>query len=106
MNEKELRLIAEISKNSNLSQRLLARRTNLSLGLINIILSRLVKRGIVEIKNLNKRKVQYLLTPKGFAVKTRHTYNYVIKTINQMKQLIGEEKLKELAYAASKKEEI
>jgi DNA-binding MarR family transcriptional regulator len=97
MDEKELRIISEISKNGNLSQRDLARRVTLSLGMVNIILSKLIKRGVVGIKNMNRKKVYYFLTPKGLAMKSRQTYRYVMRTIGQIKYFVGEERLKELA---------
>ena len=85
VNEKELKIIEEISKKSDLTQRQLSQKTNLSLGAVNIILKRLVRRGVVKTKNLNPRKVEYTLTPRGFSEKAKKSYNYIFKTINLVK---------------------
>jgi len=85
VNQNELRIIEEICKERNLTQRDLSKRTKLSLGAVNLILKRLVQRGIVKTKNLNPKKVEYILTPKGFSEKTKKTYNYVLKTVSLVK---------------------
>lgn len=82
VNEKELKIIDEISRENSLTQRDLSRRTSLSLGAVNLIIRRLVRQGLVKTKSLNPKKVEYLLTPKGFSEKASKTYNYVLKTIN------------------------
>lgn len=86
-NDNELKIIEEISRDKNLTQRELSRRTKLSLGAVNIIVKRLAKRGLVKTLNLNPKKVEYLLTPKGFSEKTKKSYNYVLKTINLVKMV-------------------
>ena len=85
VNENELKIIEEISKESKLTQRELSQRTKLSLGAVNIILKRLIKRGVVKTKSLNPKKVEYLITPKGFSEKAKKSYNYVLKTVNLVK---------------------
>jgi len=90
VNEKELKVIEEISRETQLTQRELSRRTKLSLGAVNIILKRLMRRGMIKTRNLNPRKIEYIITPKGFTEKTQKTYNYVLKTMNLVK-LIREE---------------
>ena len=90
VNENELKIIEEITKERNLTQRELSKRTNLSLGSVNIILRRLINRGVVKTKSLNPKKVEYLITPKGFSEKAKKSYNYVLKTVNLVR-LIREE---------------
>ncbi|MCS7231641.1 MAG: hypothetical protein RMJ67_05850, partial [Elusimicrobiota bacterium] len=48
-----------------------------------LIIKKLAKTGYVKIKQLNRKKIEYILTPKGFAEKTKKTYNYILKTTNQ-----------------------
>jgi DNA-binding MarR family transcriptional regulator len=85
VNENELKIIEEISRKRALTQRELAQKTKLSLGAVNIILKRLVTRGIVKTKSLNPKKVEYMVTPKGFTEKTKKTYNYFLKTVDLVK---------------------
>jgi len=84
VDNKELKVIAEISRENSLTQRELSKRTALSLGAVNIIIRRLVKRGLLKTKNLNPKKVEYLLTPKGISEKAKKTYDYVVKTIDMV----------------------
>ncbi len=81
--DKELAVIKEISQNSTIDQRTIAKSTGLSLGITNLIIKKLIKVGYIKVKQLNKKKVEYILTPKGFLEKTKKTYNYILKTANQ-----------------------
>ena len=94
ISDRELRIIEEISRDRNLTQRKISRRADLSLGMTNLILKRLVSKGYVKIKGLDKRKVQYILTPKGFSEKARKSYRYFLKTIHSLKEM--KEKIQEL----------
>lgn len=100
LTEKEIDIIEEIHKNPKINQRTLAQNVGLSLGLTNLIIKKLVKTGYIKIKQLNKRKIQYLLTPKGFAEKTKKTYNYILKTTNYFFYIY--EKLRQLITNAIK----
>ncbi len=80
MNNNELRtlkILEEIEKDYAPSQRELARQLNISLGLVNSFIKRLVQKGYFKVKNIPKNRVKYILTPKGMAEKTRLTYMYV-----------------------------
>ena len=85
--KRELRIIEEISQNQNLTQRKISHKLGLSLGMTNIILKRLASKGYIKIKGLNRRKVQYILTPKGFAEKTKKSYRYFLKTIHSLQEM-------------------
>jgi DNA-binding PadR family transcriptional regulator len=57
----------------------------------NPIIKRFVGKGYLKVKQLNRRKIQYILTPKGFAEKARKSYRFTLKTIgiiSSMKQKI------------------
>jgi len=85
--ERELRIIEEISRDKNLTQRKISHRLGLSLGMTNIILKRLASKGYIKVKGLNRRKVQYILTPTGFAEKTKKSYRYFLKTIHSLQEM-------------------
>jgi len=85
--ERELKIIEEISQDKNLTQRKISHKLGLSLGMTNIILKRLVSKGYIKVKGLNRRKVQYILTPKGFAEKTKKSYRYFLKTIHSLQEM-------------------
>lgn len=87
LNDKELRVLDEIARNSSISQRELAVATGVSLGLINVILKKFLKTGYLQVTHLNKRKLEYLLTPKGFMAVARKTYHFATRTIRDYQQL-------------------
>jgi len=72
-----LKIIEEIEKGYAPSQRELASELNISLGLVNSFIKRLVKKGYFKITNIPANRVKYILTPKGAAEKTRLTYKYI-----------------------------
>ncbi len=74
---RSLQILAEIEENNIPSQRDLANRLDISLGLANSFIKRLVRKGYVKITTIPKNRVKYLLTPKGFAEKSRLTYEFI-----------------------------
>jgi len=89
LTDKELRIVNFLAKHNTHTQRDIAVRLGCSLGLTNIILKRLITMGYVKTKQLNAKKVQYILTPKGFAEKTRKSYQYLLKTIHSIRMIKG-----------------
>jgi DNA-binding MarR family transcriptional regulator len=69
--------ISEISGDGQLSQRELAKRLGIALGLVNSYLKNLVSKGFVRVNNFPKNRYAYLLTPKGFAEKSRLAYQHL-----------------------------
>jgi DNA-binding MarR family transcriptional regulator len=72
-----LRLMTEIDRNGDHSQRELSRRLNISLGLVNTFLKRLVNKGYFKVKTMPRNRVKYFLTPEGLARKSRLTVEYL-----------------------------
>ncbi len=97
ISEKEFGVISCLDKDSQYNQRLIAQRAGISLGLTNLIIQRLVKKGYVKFKQLTPKKIQYMLTPKGMTAKVKRSYDFTrhtIATMRDMKQRIQETILK------------
>ena len=80
MDKQELRtlkILEEMDKDYVPSQRELAQKLNISLGLVNSFLKRLSHKGFFKLTNIPKNRIKYILTPKGIAEKTRLTYEYI-----------------------------
>lgn len=84
LNEREFELVNIIGAQISSNQRDLSRHMDLSLGTINMLIRRLISKGYIRIEQLNKRKVQYILTPKGFTEKMSKSMKYTLKTINSI----------------------
>ena len=74
---RQFRLLTEIASGDAVTQRRLAQKHGLALGLINFLIRRLVKKGYVKSVNLERKRLRYLITPKGLAEKARLTYQYL-----------------------------
>ena len=65
------KLLAAIEADQHQSQRSLARSLGIALGLTNLILRRVVRKGWVRMIHIKPNRVRYLLTPTGIAEKAR-----------------------------------
>lgn len=80
--KKHLDTLLEIKDNPSLSQRSLAHKLNISLGLTNAILQNLIHRGWIKAQKMTGRKILYLITPKGIARATNLVYDRFRETQN------------------------
>lgn len=99
--EEYLKLLREINKDPEISQRNLSNELDISLGKINYCLKALKTRGLIKIKNFkkNKDKIGYLyyLTPKGIAEKTNITIKFMklkMKEYDELKKELNSMKSK------------
>ena len=74
---RDLQVLEEIAANASLTQRNLAGKLEIALGLTNLMLRRLITKGYVKAVNIQRNRLKYLLTPKGIAEKTKLTYQYL-----------------------------
>jgi DNA-binding MarR family transcriptional regulator len=64
-------ILSEIEASKRISQRSLSRELGIALGLTNLLVQRLVRKGWVRIIRIKPNRVSYLLTPAGIAEKAR-----------------------------------
>jgi len=72
---RSLQILTELSGNDSLTQRDLSSSLGIALGLVNSYIKNLMAKGFITVKAIPPRRYAYFLTPKGFAEKTRLTYN-------------------------------
>jgi DNA-binding MarR family transcriptional regulator len=77
MQDNEVLILEEIEKNPNTTQRDLSEKTGLSLGMVNILLKRFIRKGFVKLERLNSKSFRYILTPEGFKEKSKKTIEYM-----------------------------
>lgn len=97
ISEKEYAVIKQITSDGLSDQRKMAKNTGISLGLTNLIIKQLIGKGYVKAKQLNRRKIQYTLTPKGFSEQARRSYRFTLRTINTLKSM--KQKIQEIIMA-------
>lgn len=74
---RDMHLLSELMQRPRTTQRELSKRIGAALGLTNLMLRRLVKKGYIKITGTKRNRIRYLITPTGIAEKTRLTYEYV-----------------------------
>jgi DNA-binding MarR family transcriptional regulator len=74
---RNLQALEAIAEDDRLTQRTLSSRLGIALGLTNIYLKRLVRKGFVKCVNVQSNRLRYLITPKGIAEKSRLTYEFM-----------------------------
>ena len=84
--ERLLELLDAVERQSNLSQRHLASRMGVALGLANSYLRRCVRKGYVKITHAPANRYLYYLTPQGFAEKSRLTVKYLSTSFDFYRQ--------------------
>jgi DNA-binding MarR family transcriptional regulator len=85
--ERDLEILTAIEEGLPLTQRALAERLGVALGLTNLYLKRLARKGCIKIvefprKPAARKRLRYLLTPRGMAEKTRLTYEHMAYSLH------------------------
>jgi hypothetical protein len=73
----ELNMLRAVEQDGTVSQRGLALKLGIAVGLTNIYLKRLARKGYIKCVNVRSNRLLYLITPRGIAEKTRLTYEYM-----------------------------
>ncbi len=71
------RILDEVSKNGEVTQRGLSQQLGVALGLTNLYVRRLGKKGLIKVVNLKANRLRYELTPSGIAQKTTMAFQYI-----------------------------
>lgn len=74
---RDLQLLEALEQESTITQRTLASRLGIALGLTNLYLRRLIRKGYVKCVSVSPNRLVYALTPKGVARKGRLTYEFM-----------------------------
>jgi len=96
-----LGLLEEIERDPDTTQATLATRLGVAVGTVNWHLKRLIAKGYVKVKRAERRKLRYILTPEGLALRARLTVAYVERSMALYRQA-REEARRALALAREK----
>jgi len=81
-NDITLQILNEISTGAAITQRSLSSKLNIALGLVNVYIKKLTKKGYIKIKKSSMNRFKYVLTPKGFSHRVDLTYHFMKSSIN------------------------
>ena len=74
---RDLRLLEAVHEDSRVTQRGMAKKLGIALGLANIYLKRMIHKGYIKCVNVQPNRLSYLITPRGIAEKARLTYEFM-----------------------------
>ncbi len=79
--ELSLRLLSAIEGDQSVTQRSLALRFGVAVGLVNGYVKRCMRKGLVKAQQVPTKRYAYFLTPKGFAEKSRLIAEYLSNSL-------------------------
>jgi DNA-binding MarR family transcriptional regulator len=104
---REMAILEHIEHDPDVTQATLAIQLGVAVGTVNWHLKRLISKGYVKIKRAERKKLRYIITPEGIALRTRLTVDYVeqqFKLYRNMRQRVKEqiEKIRLAGYKSVK----
>ena len=92
--ERNLEILTAIGAGAPVTQRALAEQLGVALGLANLCLKRLAGKGFIKIvefpkKPAARKRLRYVLTPKGMAEKSRLSYEYMAYSLHLFRRTRG-----------------
>ncbi len=67
----DLQILEHIQSDPEVTQATLAEKLGVAVGTVNFVVKRLVKKGYVRVTHLQRRRLKYIITPEGIALRTQ-----------------------------------
>ena len=74
---RDLSLLEEIESDPNVNQSTLATQLGVAVGTVNWHLKRLIEKGYVKVSRAERKKLRYIITPEGIALRARLAVDYL-----------------------------
>ena len=74
---RELALLEHIESDPDVTQASLATQLGVAVGTVNWHLKRLIEKGYIKIKRAERKKLRYIITPEGIALRTLLTVDFI-----------------------------
>jgi len=75
--DRELIMLEHIANDPDINQATLAERLDVAVGTVNWHIKRLVSKGYVKAKRAQRKKLRYIITPEGIALRAKLTVHYI-----------------------------
>ena len=76
-NVRELTLLEQIERDPDVTQASLATQLGVAVGTVNWHIKRLIEKGALKVKRAERKKLRYIITPEGIALRARFTVDYI-----------------------------
>lgn len=94
---RELTLLERVESDPDVNQATLANQLGVAVGTVNWHLKRLVAKGYVKVQRAERKKLRYIITPEGIALRARLTLDYIERSFELYRRT--RERIKEHATA-------
>ncbi|MCX6033553.1 MAG: winged helix-turn-helix domain-containing protein [Chloroflexi bacterium] len=74
---RELALLETIERDPDVTQASIATELDVAVGTVNWHIRRLIDKGYIKIKRANRKKLRYIITPEGIALRALLTIDYI-----------------------------
>ena len=74
---RELTLLEQIESDPNVNQSTLATQLGVAVGTVNWHIKRLIEKGYVKVSRAERKKLRYIITPEGIALRARLAVDYL-----------------------------
>ena len=85
--EYDLQILEVLEGNPNTTQANLAAQLGVAVGSVNWYLKRLITKGYVKAKQMERRRLKYFVTPEGLALKAKLTKEYMEVSLRVYREL-------------------
>lgn len=75
--DRDLVLLEQIAEDPDVNQATLAEQLDVAVGTVNWHIKRLVSKGYVKAKRAQRKKLRYIITPEGIALRAKLTVQYI-----------------------------
>jgi DNA-binding MarR family transcriptional regulator len=79
---RELTLLEKIENDPDVNQSALAIQLGVAVGTVNWHLKRLIAKGAVKVSRAERKKLRYIITPEGLALRARLAVDYVERSFS------------------------
>jgi len=84
---RDLALLQGIEADPDISQAKLAEDLGVAIGTVNWHIKRLIEKGFIKVKRARRRKLRYIITPEGIALRARLTVDYIQQSFRLFRRI-------------------
>jgi DNA-binding MarR family transcriptional regulator len=75
--DRDLVLLDHLEQNPDATQATLASQLGVAVGTVNWHIKRLIAKGYLKVRRVERRKLRYIVTPEGLALRARLTIDFI-----------------------------
>ncbi len=69
--ERDLQILEHIENNPDATQSTLAEHLGVAVGTVNFVVRRMIEKGYIRVKRLERKRLKYMVTPQGVTIRAK-----------------------------------